>query len=129
MKKNLVLAAAASAMLLGLSGCQSVGNAYQSLYDWDIRGGEASQQPATSRVAPLVVPPDCGALKAAGEARAWQEGRLMMFDDSFEHEAWNDSDQTRVVLIFDTWNPHLSEIEREAFRRVLGTAQRFERAA
>lgn len=78
---------------------------------------------------PLVVPPDCGALKAAGEARAWQEGRLMMFDDSFEHEAWNDSDQTRVVLIFDTWNPHLSEIEREAFRRVLGTAQRFERAA
>lgn len=78
---------------------------------------------------PLVVPPDCGALKAAGEARAWQEGRLMMFDDSFEHEAWNDSDQTRVVLIFDTWNPHLSEVEREAFRRVLGAAQRFERAA
>ncbi|MCC6479414.1 MAG: DUF3035 domain-containing protein [Sphingomonadaceae bacterium] len=64
MKKNLVLAAAASAMLLGLSGCQSVGNAYQSLYDWDIRGGEASQQPATSRVAPLVVPPDYPLLPA-----------------------------------------------------------------
>lgn len=78
---------------------------------------------------PLVVPADCGALKAAGEARGWQEGRLMMFDDSFEHEAWNDSDKTRVVLIFDTWNPHLSEVEREAFRRVLATAQRFERAA
>ncbi|MBK6708417.1 MAG: DUF3035 domain-containing protein [Sphingomonadales bacterium] len=58
MKQKLILAAAASAILLGLSGCQSVGNAYQSLYDWDIRGNEASQQPGTSRVAPLVVPPD-----------------------------------------------------------------------
>jgi aspartate beta-hydroxylase len=78
---------------------------------------------------PLIVPPDCGALSAVGEARGWQEGRLMMFDDSFEHEAWNHSDQTRVVLIFDTWNPNLSEVEREAFRRVLGSAQRFEREA
>lgn len=78
---------------------------------------------------PLIVPRDCGALKAAGEARAWQEGRLTMFDDSFEHEAWNDSDETRVVLIFDTWNPHLTAVEREAFRRVLGTAQRFEQSA
>lgn len=78
---------------------------------------------------PLIVPPDCGALSAVGEARGWQEGRLMMFDDSFEHEAWNHSDQTRVVLIFDTWNPHLTPVEREAFVRVLGTAQRFERDA
>lgn len=78
---------------------------------------------------PLIVPPDCGALRAADEARGWVEGKLFMFDDSFEHEAWNDSDETRVVLIFDTWNPHLSPIEREAFRAVLGAAQRFERAA
>jgi aspartate beta-hydroxylase len=78
---------------------------------------------------PLIVPPDCGALSAVGEARGWEEGKLMMFDDSFEHEAWNHSDQTRVVLIFDTWNPNLSEVEREAFRRVLGSAQRFEREA
>jgi aspartate beta-hydroxylase len=78
---------------------------------------------------PLIVPPDCGALSAVGEARGWQEGRLMMFDDSFEHEAWNHSDQTRVVLIFDTWNPNLTPVEREAFVRVLGTAQRFERDA
>ena len=58
MKKNLVLAASASAMLLALSGCQSVGGAYQALYDWDIRGDDAAKGPATSRVAPLVVPPD-----------------------------------------------------------------------
>lgn len=78
---------------------------------------------------PLIVPPDCGALSAVGEARGWQEGRLMMFDDSFEHEAWNHSDQTRVVLIFDTWNPNLSAVERQAFARVLSTAQQFEREA
>jgi aspartate beta-hydroxylase len=78
---------------------------------------------------PLIVPENCGALRAAGEARPWHEGELMIFDDSFEHEAWNDSDETRVVLIFDTWNPHLTPIEREAFSRVLVTAQKFEQAA
>lgn len=78
---------------------------------------------------PLIVPPDCGALSVVGEARGWTEGRLMMFDDSFEHEAWNDSDQTRIVLIFDTWNPHLTPVERQAFARVLSTAQEFEASA
>lgn len=57
MSRKLLLAGAAI-MLTGLSGCQSIGNAYQSLYDLDIRGNNASAQPATSRVAPLVVPPD-----------------------------------------------------------------------
>ncbi|MCB1614287.1 MAG: aspartyl/asparaginyl beta-hydroxylase domain-containing protein, partial [Xanthomonadales bacterium] len=61
--------------------------------------------------------------------RGWEEGKLMIFDDSFEHEAWNDSDQTRVVLIFDTWNPNLDPVERQAFSRVLETAQSYERAA
>lgn len=75
---------------------------------------------------PLIVPPNCGALRVAGEERGWTEGKLMFFDDTFEHEAWNDSDRTRVVLIFDTWNPNLSAVEREAFCAVLGSAQRFE---
>jgi len=78
---------------------------------------------------PLIVPADCGALRVANEARGWEEGKLLFFDDTFEHEAWNNSDQTRVVLIFDTWNPALSSVERAAFIRVLTTAQRFERDA
>lgn len=61
---------------------------------------------------PLIVPPDCGALKAGDQQQSWQEGRLMMFDDAFRHEAWNDSDETRVVLIFDVWNPLLEPHER-----------------
>jgi len=76
---------------------------------------------------PLIVPPQCGALRCDEEQRSWEEGRLMIFDDSFEHEAWNDSDSTRVVLIFDAWRPDLTAAEREAFSAILQTAGRFER--
>lgn len=62
---------------------------------------------------PLVVPADC-ALSVGGEVHVWQEGRVVVFDDTYEHEAWNRSGQVRVVLIFDLWNPHLTESEREA---------------
>ena len=75
---------------------------------------------------PLIVPERCGALRVGDQQRAWTEGELMMFDDSFEHEAWNDSDETRVVLIFDTWNPDVTPAERDAFSAVLQAAQRFE---
>lgn len=59
---------------------------------------------------PLIVPADC-ALRVGGEEHVWQEGHCVVFDDTFEHEAWNRGDQTRVVLILDTWNPDLSEAE------------------
>ncbi len=78
---------------------------------------------------PLIVPPECGALRVAGEERGWTTGKLMFFDDTFEHEAWNRSDETRVVLIFDTWNPHLTPAEREAFCAVLSSSQQFEQSA
>lgn len=62
---------------------------------------------------PLIVPPNCGALKVGGQARAWEEGKLLVFDDSVRHEAWNKSDALRVVLIFDIWRPELDEEERQ----------------
>lgn len=74
---------------------------------------------------PLIVPPNCGALRAADEQRTWEQDRCFIFDDSFAHEAWNDSDHTRVVLLVDTWNPYLSEAEREAFSAVLVAIDRF----
>jgi aspartate beta-hydroxylase len=73
---------------------------------------------------PLVVPPDC-ALSVGGELHAWQEGRVVVFDDTYEHEAWNRSDRTRVVLIFDLWNPHLTEAERAAARDVVVDVSEF----
>lgn len=60
---------------------------------------------------PLIVPPGC-TFRVGNSVRQWQEGRLWSFDDTIEHEAWNDSDQLRVVLIFDVWNPQLNEAER-----------------
>lgn len=62
---------------------------------------------------PLIVPPGC-ALRVGNETRAWEEGRTFIFDDSFEHEAWNRSDRLRVVLLFDIWRPELDEGERAA---------------
>lgn len=64
---------------------------------------------------PLVVPPGC-AFRVGGETRRWEEGRAFIFDDTIEHEAWNNSDALRAVLIFDVWNPHLSEPERDMLR-------------
>jgi Aspartyl/Asparaginyl beta-hydroxylase len=60
---------------------------------------------------PLIVPPECG-FRVGNEIRQWEEGKLLIFDDTIEHEAWNNSAQDRVVLIFDIWRPELSEQER-----------------
>jgi len=60
---------------------------------------------------PLIVPPG-GWLRVGSETRAWQEGRLLIFDDSVEHEALNPAETLRVVLIFDIWRPELTEPER-----------------
>ena len=76
---------------------------------------------------PLIVPPDCG-IRVGSETRGWKEGECIVFDDTFEHEAWNKSGQTRVVLIFDIWNPYLSASEREGMRIAIETLGRFNRA-
>lgn len=62
---------------------------------------------------PLIVPEGC-ALNVAGQVHEWRPGRVVVFDDSYEHEAWNRSGETRVVLIADIWNPQLTEVERDA---------------
>lgn len=67
----------------------------------------------------LIVPDNC-ALNVAGEARSWEPGGLLAFDDTYEHEAWNWSDRTRAVLLMDAWNPHLSEAERRVLPGVIG---------
>ncbi|WP_159015504.1 aspartyl/asparaginyl beta-hydroxylase domain-containing protein [Cognatiluteimonas profundi] len=65
---------------------------------------------------PLIVPQGDCRLVVGGEARAWQEGRCVTFDDTLLHEAWNRSSQQRVVLVVDTWNPDTTEPERIALR-------------
>lgn len=65
---------------------------------------------------PLVVPEHC-AIRVGSETRGWVPGECRIFDDSFEHEAWNRSGEYRAVLIFEIWNPHLTPVEREALQR------------
>lgn len=60
---------------------------------------------------PLVVPDGCS-FRVGGETRQWQVGKAFAFDDTIEHEAWNNSDEMRAVLIFDVWNPHLTPEEQ-----------------
>ncbi|MBS0273233.1 MAG: aspartyl/asparaginyl beta-hydroxylase domain-containing protein [Proteobacteria bacterium] len=64
---------------------------------------------------PLIVPPGCR-FRVGGQEREWQPGKAFVFDDSINHEARNDSDLPRAVLIFDIWNPHLTTAERELSR-------------
>ncbi len=53
---------------------------------------------------------DC-AIRVGGETRAWREGECIVFDDYFEHEAWNHTAEERIVLIVDLWRPDLSPAE------------------
>ncbi|HEV7660150.1 MAG TPA: aspartyl/asparaginyl beta-hydroxylase domain-containing protein [Allosphingosinicella sp.] len=60
---------------------------------------------------PLIVPPGCR-FRVGNEVREWEVGKLLIFDDTIEHEAWNDGEEDRVVLIFDIWRPELTEEEK-----------------
>ena len=60
---------------------------------------------------PLIVPGKC-VFRVGNEMREWIEGKAWAFDDTIEHEAWNGSDRTRVILLFDIWRPELTEEER-----------------
>jgi len=58
----------------------------------------------------LIVPGNC-ALRVKDETRNWEEGKCMVFDASFEHEAWNGGDFTRFILLTTTYHPDLTDIE------------------
>jgi aspartate beta-hydroxylase len=67
---------------------------------------------------PLIVPPGCR-FRVGGETREWRVGEAWVFDDTIEHEAWNDSDVPRAILIFDVWHPELTALERDEVRATI----------
>jgi len=77
---------------------------------------------------PLVVPEHC-LYRVGFEQRRWKVGEVLIFDDSIEHEARNDSDEVRVVLIFDVWNPLLSAGERDMVKTLSAAMHEFQRVA
>jgi aspartyl/asparaginyl beta-hydroxylase (cupin superfamily) len=73
---------------------------------------------------PLILPGPAR-FRVGGETRDWKLGEAWVFDDTIEHEAWNDADQLRVILIFDIWNPFLDDGERELVNALLAARQEF----
>ncbi len=69
----------------------------------------------------LDIPPHCS-FRVGGERREWAAGTAFAFDDTIEHEAWNDSDARRAVMIVDAWNPHLSPREQAAIAAYFAAA-------
>jgi beta-hydroxylase len=55
----------------------------------------------------LVLPADRNKcrMRVADQIVHWEPGRCVVFDDFFHHEVWNDTDEERVVLIFDFVRP------------------------
>ncbi|MEO1241545.1 MAG: aspartyl/asparaginyl beta-hydroxylase domain-containing protein [Pseudomonadota bacterium] len=66
---------------------------------------------------PLIVPEGCE-IRVGDDMYQWEEGKIIAFDDSFEHEAWNRGDRDRAVLIFETHHPDLSPTEINAIEQV-----------
>ncbi|MFQ5533432.1 MAG: aspartyl/asparaginyl beta-hydroxylase domain-containing protein [Sphingomonadales bacterium] len=71
---------------------------------------------------PLLAPGN-GGMRSGPVTRPWEEGKCLIFDDSFDHEAWNNADSKRIVLIMGIWHPDLSEAERGALSNTFLTHQ------
>jgi len=76
---------------------------------------------------PLVVPDHCS-YRVGYDWRQWREGKCWVFDDTIEHEARNDSEKVRVILMFDVWNPLLSRAERDMARELAGAMRQWHTA-
>jgi len=72
----------------------------------------------------LTVPDNC-TFRVGNQTRSWQRGKAWVFDDTIEHEAHNGGDRTRVVLIFDIWNPYLSQAERDLVCALLAAQREY----
>lgn len=73
---------------------------------------------------PLIVPAGCW-LRVGNETREWEEGKLLIFDDSIEHEAKNPTGELRIILLFDIWRPELSAEERAAISAIFDAIDQF----
>lgn len=69
---------------------------------------------------PLIAPPGSH-FRVGGDVREWAEGQAWAFDDTIEHEAWNDSGRDRTILIFDVWKPEITAEEQDLVRALFAT--------
>jgi len=73
---------------------------------------------------PLILPGPAR-FRVGNETREWKMGQAWIFDDTIEHEAWNDAGELRVILIFDVWNPFLEPGERDRIGAMMAARNAF----
>lgn len=73
---------------------------------------------------PLILPGPAR-FRVGNTTREWKMGKAWVFDDTIEHEAWNDADEMRVILIFDIWNPYLTEAEQTLITAMMKAQRAF----
>lgn len=73
---------------------------------------------------PLILPGPAR-FRVGNTTRDWKMGEAWVFDDTIEHEAWNDADELRVILIFDVWNPYLAEGEKAMITAMMQAQRRY----
>ena len=108
-----------SAVLESIELCRIAGEAPEILFSVLRPGSHIKPHHGVTNVRsvmhlPLVVPPDCALHLVDRGEHAWREGELLLFDDTYLHEAWNRSDRTRIVLLMDCWSPYLTPVEKQA---------------
>ncbi|XP_060466584.1 aspartyl/asparaginyl beta-hydroxylase isoform X4 [Panthera onca] len=62
----------------------------------------------------LVIPKEGCKIRCANESKTWEEGKVLIFDDSFEHEVWQDAASFRLIFIVDVWHPELTPQQRQS---------------
>jgi aspartate beta-hydroxylase len=73
----------------------------------------------------IEIPSNCG-MEVNGESIAWEEGKLVVVQNSFRHHTTNQSDSERILLYFDFWHPSLSPEEQQALSLFEDTRRTFQ---
>lgn len=120
-------------LIEGISGQSSMTTIAGLIYASRLRGGthiEPHRGPTNFRLRchlGIEVPDGDCAIRVGGETRSWQEGRCLVLDDHFQHEAWNHTDRDRIVLVIDIWHPALTAREVELLAGLHRYAYRYAR--
>lgn len=75
-----------------------------------------------------IILPGPARFRVGNTTRPWEMGKAWVFDDTIEHEAWNDADDLRVILIFDVWNPYLDDKEKVLITEMMKAQRDFQAA-
>ena len=75
-----------------------------------------------------IILPGLARFRVGNTTRSWEMGKAWVFDDTIEHEAWNEADDLRVILIFDVWNPYLDDKEKVLITEMMKAQRDFQAA-